>query len=256
MVTPLHFDPDTILAGLDRNEFFLLYQPRVDLFRQHVVSVEALVRWKHPTYGILSPDRFIAACERNGTIHPLGTWVLQQAVNQAHLWQKDGYDLQVSINLSVEQITPDLPHDISQLLNTYALSSDIIELEITEGILLSEEARTILNQVADLNIPLSIDDFGTGHSSLAYLRKFNAHTLKIDKSFLDDTPADLDACLLLRSIIDLGHSLGMNVVCEGVETEAQFDIVQMLEADQIQGYYFSKPVTADLIPTRLGMLKG
>ncbi|MDV7338325.1 EAL domain-containing protein [Terasakiella sp. A23] len=253
MVTPLHFDPDMILAGLDRGEFFLLYQPRVDLFREQVVSVEALVRWKHPKYGILSPDRFIPACERNGTIHPLGNWILRTAVSQAAQWQRDGLDLQVSINLSVEHITFDLPDKVQHLLKDNALAPDKIELEITEGILLSEEARTILNQFDNLNIPLSIDDFGTGHSSLSYLRQFNARTLKIDKSFLDDTPGDLDACLLLRSIIDLGHSLGMHVVCEGVETEAQFDIVQMMEADQVQGYYFSKPVAAGDIPSRLSL---
>lgn len=243
MQSHLNIDKSTVIEGLERGEFFLLFQPRFDLFRQKITSAEALVRWQHPVYGLLNPDRFISTCEINGSIAELGLWILKTACEQMAIWHKNGINISVSVNLSPAQFNAGLNDHVAQTLRDNDLKPSSLELEITEGILLSSEAVDILETIMTLGVHVSIDDFGTGHSSLAYLRKFAAHTLKIDRSFLEDVPANLDACLLLRTLIRLGHCLGMTVVCEGVEDQEQLEFLQISHIDQIQGFLLSKPVS-------------
>jgi len=238
-------------SGLEKREFYLLFQPRMDCLTGHTAGAEALVRWRHPKHGVISPAHFIGLAETSSFIHQLGLFVLDQACAALRRWQLFAPGLEVSVNASPHQLTPEFPGQIEDTLIKYGIPPHLLEIEVTEGVLLSKENVWVLTQIMALGVNVAIDDFGTGHSSLSYLRHFKARTLKIDGSFLTDLPGSLTGCMLLGSIIKLGHGLGMSVVCEGVETTDQMELSQLAQADQIQGYAFAKPLTADQLSTFL-----
>jgi len=234
--------------ALERGELFLLYQPKLDLLSGRVTGVEALMRWRHPSLGLISPLQFIPIAEDTGLIVSFGHWALEVACRDARAWQDNGHPIQVSVNLSARQLDrPQLAEEVAQVMAAARLDPGQLELEITEsGVMRNPtQAAARLQELRDLGVSLAIDDFGTGYSSLSYLRTFPLSTLKIDRSFVKDLPADEDAAALTAGIIGLAHRLRMKVVAEGVETLEQLAYLRNNGCDEIQGYYLSKPITAD-----------
>ncbi|MCG8553059.1 MAG: bifunctional diguanylate cyclase/phosphodiesterase [Desulfobacterales bacterium] len=231
--------------AIDAGELMVYYQPKINLDQSRVSSVEALVRWQHPQHGFLPPDEFIPMAERTGLIRPLTNWVLNTALKQGEQWHKKGLKMGVAVNLSPASfLDTELPNVIVGMLSLYDLPAEYITLEVTEGSMIKDPdlALSILSKLAALGIKISIDDFGTGYSSLAYLRKLPAKELKIDKSFvLDMLENDSDA-VIVKSIIDLGHNLSMNVVAEGVENKETAVRLKTMGCDILQGFYFAKPL--------------
>ncbi len=238
--------------AIEREEFFLLYQPKVDLLSGKMCGVEALVRWEHATHGVISPDEFISIAEDTGLIIPLGAWVMKTACNQATQWlaEKPESPLRLSVNLSMRQFQSEELHDmVQQALQESGLPAHLLELEITESMLISDINKTvsILTELRKLGLSISIDDFGTGYSSLSYLKRLPIQHLKIDRTFVRDIAHDEDDAAIIRAIISLGNSLDLNIVAEGVENEHQLNHLRELACDEYQGFHFSKPVTADII---------
>jgi len=244
----LRIEGDLRLA-LERNEFLLHYQPKINLRSGQIVGMEALIRWNHPELGMVSPARFISLAEETGLILPIGSWVIRTACAQARAWQEAGLgNLRVSVNLSVRQfVQKDLVSSIAKVLQETGLNADFLELEPTESLVMTdvEHAIGILRELKDLGVHLSIDDFGTGYSSLSYLKKFPIDVLKIDKSFVRDITVDADDAAITVSIISLAHSLKLHVIAEGVETEEQLSYLRQHGCDEMQGYLFSPPVPAE-----------
>lgn len=242
--------------ALERNEFILHYQPQVDVENGAVVGVEALLRWQHPEQGLVSPLDFIYLLEETGLIVPVGEWVLREACRQNMAWQSAGLPpMQVAVNLSARQFNEnDLVPMIAALLDEIGMAPEYLELEITENILLHQTNHTLtaLTELHALGVQLAIDDFGTGYSSLSYLRKFPIHTLKIDRSFIRDISTDADNAAIVQLIIDMGHSLKLNVIAEGVETREQLEYLSLRNCWEMQGFYFSEPRPADDIFPLLG----
>lgn len=241
--------------ALERNELLLHYQPLVDMASGKLVGLEALLRWQHPQQGLIPPLKFIPLAEESGLIVPIGEWVLRSACTQLKTWQEQGYELpQVAINLSVKQFRQKtLVQEIVRILDETGVEARFIELEITESIFMdsTDEMIETLRTLNAMGLKLSLDDFGTGYSSLSYLKRFPISTLKIDRSFVHNMVTDLDAASIVAGIIGLAHSLRMNVIAEGVETEAQRATLALQGCDQYQGYYFSKPLPAAEIVTKL-----
>ena len=235
--------------ALRQGEFLLHYQPQIDLASGRIVGVEALVRWQHPTDGLLPPGKFIGLAERSGHIVPLGEWVLREACRQARQWQ----DLLpeppvVSVNLSALQFKRgSVLEMVADALAVSGLQPACLELELTESILLQDVESTIhtLQGLKAMGVKLSIDDFGTGYSSLSYLKRLAVDTLKIDQTFVRDMLMGTDGASIVRAIIQLGHNLQLTVIAEGVETVAECDFLEKSGCDQVQGYLFSRPVPAD-----------
>ncbi len=234
--------------ALERNEMELHYQPQVSLPGGHIVGMEALLRWNHPTLGQIGPARFIGLAEEMGLIVPIGAWVLHTACAQARAWQLEGLgDLRVAVNLSARQFTQKaLELAIAGMLAEVGLAPHLLELELTESMVMNdvEHAITILRNLKALGVHIAIDDFGTGYSSLAYLRRFPIDVLKIDQSFVKDLTVDADDAAIVRSIISLAHSLRLQVIAEGVETTEQLAFLRSHGCDQMQGYLFSRPLDA------------
>lgn len=234
--------------ALERNEFFLLYQPQVDARTGSVIGVEALLRWNHPDMGLLTPDRFIYLAEENGFIIPLGEWVLATACRQNREWQERGLPpLRVSVNLSGRQFGQQrLDEMISAILWETSLSPQWLELEITESAIMknAEQNITILRKLKEMGIALAIDDFGTGYSSLSYLKHFPLTRLKIDRSFVRDITDNPDDAAIAKIIIAMAQTLKLSVIAEGVETRAQMELLSFHNCVEMQGYLFSRPVTA------------
>ena len=235
--------------ALERGQLSLAYQPKVSLKDHSLVGAEALIRWSHPELGNIPPDRFIVLAEENGMIIPIGDWVLEQACHQLNAW-KQMYEPfgPVSVNLSGTQLRqPALLARIQELLASYSLEPGGLQLEITENFIMSqtEEALDILHQLKHLGVQLAIDDFGTGYSSLSYLKRLPLNTLKIDQSFIRGLPDDADDVAIVRAIIALGRSMQLNIIAEGVETQAQQDFLAKEGCEQIQGYIVSVPLSAD-----------
>jgi EAL domain-containing protein (putative c-di-GMP-specific phosphodiesterase class I) len=203
----------------------------------------------------LSPGHFIELAEESGLIVPMGRWVMEETCRQLRQWREDGLDPpRCAINLSVRQFSSDsLAEDLRVALAVSALESDVIEVEITESLLMSdpERAQRTLQVLHEMGVRIAIDDFGTGYSSLAYLKRFPAHTLKIDRSFVKGLPDDRDDCAITQAVIAMAHSLSMEVVAEGVETESQLNFLRRLGCDQAQGFLLGRPVPAHEIATRL-----
>jgi diguanylate cyclase (GGDEF)-like protein len=242
--------------ALRDNEFLLHYQPQVDISSGQIVGMEALVRWRDPEVGLVPPSSFIPVAEESGLIGPLSEWVLREACRQNKAWQDEGLPhARVSVNLSARQFQQrNIAKLVKQVLAETGLEPRYLELELTESTIMrnAEEAVTMLNELHALGIGLAIDDFGTGYSSLSYLKRFPVDRLKIDRSFVSDIGISNDDETITSAIIALAHSLKMQVIAEGVETSAQLDFLKERACDEMQGYYFAKPLPRDAIP---GMLQ-
>ena len=235
--------------ALERKEFSLYYQPQVDWASGTVCGAEALLRWKHPEKGFIPPSEFIPVAEETGQIIDIGEWVLRTACAQLSIWRQQGMPVfPVSVNLSIRQLRqPDLAQIVESLLEEMGLQPNDIELELTEGIMMDDTpaAMTFLTQMHELGVRLSIDDFGTGFSSLSYLKNLPLDRLKIDQSFVRDIGTDVSDAAIVHSIISLGHRLKLSVIAEGVESLEQLDFLRVRGCDEIQGYYFSRPLPVD-----------
>lgn len=235
--------------ALERGELFLNYQPIADCQTGRLIGMEALLRWKHPQRGFISPAQFIPLAEETGVIVSIGEWVLHTACEQCQTWHKKGYPpLYVAVNLSARQFhQKDLTASIHKVLTTTGLNPIYLNLELTEGLVMQQADASIatLNELNAMNVTISIDDFGTGYSSLSYLKRFPIDTLKIDQSFVRDIPGDADDAAIAGTIITMAHSLGLKVVAEGVETIEQLNFMRTHQCDAMQGYYLSKPLLAD-----------
>jgi diguanylate cyclase (GGDEF)-like protein/PAS domain S-box-containing protein len=242
-------------AGLERQEFTLYYQPLVDLRSGKIVGMEALLRWQHPERGVLSPATFMAVAEESGLIEPIGQWVLRTACQRAKAWLDNGYPpLKVAVNISPrELIRPrEFARGISRILSSTGLDPRYLELEMTESLLVqnAEENIAVLRKLGQEGVRIAVDDFGTGYSSLSYLRQLPIDTLKIDRSFVRDIERDPKDVPIIRAIVAMAHSLGLQVTAEGVETRGQLDALARLDCDEYQGYLFSKPLPAVEIAAR------
>jgi len=236
------------------DQLFLAYQPKVNLSGAYVTGVEALARWQHPERGVIAPDEFIPVAERTGLIIPLTLWVLQRALTQCRHWLDLGLDLSVAVNLTMWNLeTQELPDQIADLLRDTGVPPANLELEITESSIMGDPQRVIttLNNIRSLGVQFAIDDFGTGYSSFAYLTKLPVKSIKIDKSFVLTIDKDRDNAVIVRSIIDLSHNLGLKVIAEGVETVAARDMLKSFGCDEAQGYFYSRPQRANLITSFL-----
>ncbi|WP_296952516.1 EAL domain-containing protein [uncultured Massilia sp.] len=234
--------------ALERNEFVLHYQPQVDLKTGHIVGMEALIRWRHPELGMVPPTRFVSVAEDTGLIVQIGAWVMRAACAQNKAWQDAGLGrLRVAVNLSARQFgAPDLLHSIESVLADTGLDPACLELELTESLFMSDvtPAVELLHRMKSLGVNLSIDDFGTGYSSFSYLSRFPIDVLKIDRSFVNDITHDANDAAIVASIIALAHNLRLSVIAEGVETAEQLDYLRHQGCDEMQGYYFSRPLPA------------
>ncbi|RJF99239.1 EAL domain-containing protein [Noviherbaspirillum saxi] len=242
--------------ALERNEFALHYQPQLDLKTGRLIGAEALIRWHHPVLGTVPPGRFIELAEEIGLIVPIGVWVLRTACRQSMAWQRAGMGpLRIAVNLSARQFyQQDLVATIRDILAETGLEPQLLELELTESMMMNdvEVAVDILRNLKAIGVQLSIDDFGTGYSSLSYLKRFPIDLLKIDQSFVRDITLDPDDAAIVLSIISLAHSLRLQVIAEGVETEAQLAYLQRHGCDYMQGYYFSRPLPTTEFELMLG----
>lgn len=235
--------------ALEENQFMLFYQPKVSGFTGDVVSMEALIRWRHPELGMVSPAEFIPVAEQTGLIIPLGEWIFAEACRHVQKMQQEGlHNLTVAVNLSGAQFDQEnLPRKLSKIVQDTGISPAQIELEITESLIMNnvERAITILNELRELGFSIAIDDFGTGYSSLSYLKRFPISTLKIDQSFIRDINHDHDDASIVEAVIRLAHSLRLKVVAEGVEDQSQLEILRKHNCDMIQGYFYSRPLAAE-----------
>lgn len=240
---------NSIRKGLEHKEFRLFYQPKVDVASGRIVAMEALVRWDHPELGMLSPLEFIQLAEENGLIVQLGEWVLREACVQNVQWHNEGMiNLRVAVNLSGYQLQhKSLLTSVTKIIAETGISADNLEFEITESVIMQNPdfAVSVLSAISELGIHVSIDDFGTGYSSLAHLKRFSVNTLKIDKSFVQDVSLNSTDSAIATAIIAMGNSLKLNVIAEGVETQAQYDFFKENNCDQVQGFLFSHPLPSD-----------
>ncbi len=241
----------SLREALVKDEIVVFYQPQVDASKNELVGMEALVRWNHPTKGMIYPDSFIPLAESTGIIVELDRIVMKKSIKQFHTWKKEGLNPgKLSINLAVKQLeSNDFLDFVKNILNSQECTYSNIEFEVTEGQIMQnpEKSIKILNDINKLGISISIDDFGTGYSSLAYLKKLPINKLKIDKSFVQDLPSDLEDVAITKTIIRLCESLNLNVIAEGVETEEQKDFMLENGCKLIQGYFYSKPVSVEEI---------
>ncbi|MDT7042485.1 putative bifunctional diguanylate cyclase/phosphodiesterase [Candidatus Nitronereus thalassa] len=235
--------------GLAKEEFFLHYQPLVDLQTSRIIGVESLVRWQHPTRGLIPPGQFIPIAEHIGVIGPLGHWVLQKACADIRGICHEGVsEIPVAVNVSGRQFGHhDLATKIEKVLGDSTLSPGMLELELTENVLMDDSINhtSTLKRIKNMGVKISIDDFGTGYSSFRYLKTFPIDTLKIDRSFIQDLPHNAHNASLVASMISMGHSLGLSVLAEGVETEDQVNFLKGHNCDRAQGYFFAKPQSLD-----------
>ncbi|MCC5825700.1 EAL domain-containing protein [Alkalimonas sp.] len=236
-------------AAILEQQLELYYQPQVQLATGQIVGAEALIRWQDPVEGLIGPNRFIPIAEQTGLIHDIGLWVIQQSCRQGVLWQQLGLgNLRIAVNVSAHQFQREgLAQHIADTLLSTGFEASLLELEMTESALITQHADAIglLQQLKQLGIRLAIDDFGTGYSSLAYLKALPLDVLKIDKSFIDQLPEHQQDAEICKAIITLAHTLGFEVLAEGVEHQAQHDFLKQIGCDEFQGYLFSRPLPAD-----------
>jgi diguanylate cyclase (GGDEF)-like protein/PAS domain S-box-containing protein len=235
--------------ALDRGELEIYYQPQVEIDTGRIVGLEGLARWHHPTRGLLCPTRFIPIAEKNGTIQPLGRWVIDNVCRQIAAWRGQGLSPPtIAINVSAEQFksTPEFDQELSQKLQHWGVEPSDIELELTESVLMetTRQHGKIIDRLRALGVAIAIDDFGTGYSSLGYLRAYHVNRIKIAQEFVRDLQEDTGDVAIVRAAIGLGRELGIAVIAEGVETKLQLDILAAAGCRYVQGFYFSRPVTA------------
>ncbi|MCE5182200.1 MAG: EAL domain-containing protein [Betaproteobacteria bacterium] len=238
---------NNLRRAMERNELRLNYQPQIDLASGKIVGAEVLLRWDHDG-AIISPTQFISIAEETGLIIPIGEWILETVCARNKQWQEAGLPIvKLAVNISAKQFRQSLPHLVEQILDRHQLDPSYLELEITESVIM-QNAEGVISMMAEfqrLGITLSLDDFGTGYSSLSYLKRFPIDTLKIDQSFIRGLPNDTDDTAITRAIISLAKNLGLRVIAEGVETAEQLDFLRLAECDEIQGFYYSHPLSED-----------
>lgn len=241
-----------IMTGLgqaiEKNQFLLHFQPKVALNTGMVTGFEALLRWRHPEHGMIPPDQFIPQAEMSDLITPLTLWVVEQSLLQIKHWRMNGFDVAVAVNFSARNFLDEsLPQKLAELLDRHAIPPQLLEVEVTESAMMADPIRSLLvmRKIHDMGLRLSIDDFGTGHSSLAYLQRLPIHTLKIDLSFVRNMKVSKDNEVIVQSTIQLAHNLGLTVVAEGVEDDAIMTTLRDFGCDQAQGYFISRPVDGD-----------
>jgi predicted signal transduction protein with EAL and GGDEF domain len=243
-----------IRRAIGAGEIVVHFQPIVELPGQRIRSAEGLVRWQHPTHGLLPPAAFISTIEQTGLIGPLTEHVLDRAVEQCARWQADGDRLSVAVNLSVRDLLDQsLPRTIERTLSRWGLRPEALQLEITESMLMSDPTRALdtISRISDLGVRFAVDDFGTGYSSLVYLRRLPIRELKIDRSFVTPMLSDPSDLIIVRSTINLAHDLGLRIVAEGVEDEATAECLEGLGCDLAQGFHFGRPVASGPFSDRL-----
>lgn len=234
--------------AIKNNQLVLHYQPKADLKTGRVVGAEALMRWQHPKRGMVPPMEFIPLAEHTGLIKPLTEWAIRTSLGQIQAWQKEDIELAVAVNLSARNLLdPGLPHQIGRSLKEHGVAPERLELEITESVIMADPVRAIecLTQLNQMGLRLSVDDFGTGHSSLAYLKRLPVHEIKIDKAFVQGMMKDRNDAAIVRAAIDLGRGMGLTQVAEGVENQQTWHGLIALGCDKMQGYFLSKPLPAD-----------
>ena len=235
--------------ALERGEFSLYYQPKVEVGTGAMVAVEALIRWRHPEMGLVSPAEFIPLAEETGLILPIGEWVLRTACAQIRAWQNAGLDpVPIAVNISAKQFhQQDIAGVVLHALRAHDVAPNMLEIEITESTAMrnAEETSATLRNLKSLGVTIAIDDFGTGYSSLSYLKRFPIDSLKLDRSFVTGLPGEQDDASIAQAVITMAHALRLKVVAEGVENEAQLQFLAANGCDEMQGYYFSRPVPGD-----------
>jgi diguanylate cyclase (GGDEF)-like protein/PAS domain S-box-containing protein len=239
---------NSLRTAIERNELFLVYQPQIEIASGKMVGLEALLRWKHPALGLVSPDRFIRVAENSGLITSIGEWVLRTACSQLMAWKEEGLAIvPVAVNVSAVQFRHEGFCDlVRKVLEDTRLAPRYVDLELTESLLLSnaDVVYKVLHELQDMGVKLVIDDFGTGYSSLSYLRHFPVTKLKIDRSFIHDVAGNLDAAAITTAIISMSRGLSLKVLAEGVETSAQLEFLRDHGCGEFQGFFFSKPLEA------------
>jgi EAL domain-containing protein (putative c-di-GMP-specific phosphodiesterase class I) len=252
-VERMNMDTHLRLA-LEREEFFLVYQPQYDPASGAIHSVEALIRWNHPEKGLIAPAEFIPRIEANGLIVPIGEWALRTACRDVMSWQRHSNKLKVAVNLSPMQFrNSSLLSTIKTILTETGLPPTRLELEVTEGGLMecNEANLQTLYALQDTGITIALDDFGTGYSSMSYLKRLPLNHIKVDQSFISGLPGSKDSLAIVRAIISLAKNLDFTVTAEGVETVEQALLLKDMQCDKLQGFYFSEPVLASVIPALL-----
>ena len=248
----------SLRLGLERGEFLLYYQPKVNVKSGRIVSIEALARWQHPEFGMIPPAQFIPLAEETGLIVPLGEWVLKSACAQNKAWQDAGYPpMRIAVNFSPRQFHKlELAEMVETVLAQTGLDPHWLELEVTENLMLSNEDVTIvtLRRLADIGVHISIDDFGTGYSTFNYIKKLPVDTLKIDRSYVSDIDSNESDAAIATAVIEMAHSLSLNVVAEGVETEGQLKFLEALNCPEVQGYFFHRPLPPEELARLLANL--
>jgi diguanylate cyclase (GGDEF)-like protein/PAS domain S-box-containing protein len=249
---------NALQLAIENSELFLVYQPQMNVASRKIVGLEALLRWRRPELGLIPPDKFIPIAESRGMIGAIGEWVLRAACSQMRQWQTKGFPIvPVAVNVSAVQFRQwDFADLVARVLDETRLPSRYLELELTESALLSigDATFSVLKYLHALGVTLSIDDFGTGYSSFSYLKRIPVNKLKIDRSFIDNIATDPGDAAITTAIIGMAKQLNLRVIAEGVESETQFTFLRDHDCDEIQGYYFSKPLNADLIPDKLRKL--
>jgi EAL domain-containing protein (putative c-di-GMP-specific phosphodiesterase class I) len=236
--------------AVERDELRLYYQPKVSMTSANISAVEALIRWEHPTRGLVPPAMFVPFAEHTGYIKLLTRWVIREAVRQCGAWLREGLRLQVAVNISARDLmNRELPAEVATLLAEHGVPPALLCLEITESGFMEDpvHAQKVLDRLAELGVRLSIDDYGTGHSSLSYIMRLPVHELKIDRSFISRMGVNDELSTIVRSTIDLGHNLGLKVVAEGVEDLSVWNMLRTLGCDDAQGFYMSRPLSADAL---------
>ena len=241
---------NNVRGAFERSEFVLHYQAIVDRF-ERPVAIEALLRWERPGVGTIGPDQFIPLCEETGLIVPLGRWVVRRACEQLAAWLASGLPpVRLALNISARQmLDPHLVSDVRQTLTEFGISPGSVDLEITESVLMADVpgVRRAIGELKALGVRISLDDFGTGYSTLSYLKHFSVDALKIDRTFVRDLPQDRGDAAIVSAVVALGHAMGLVVVAEGVETSEQAAFVRRLGCDELQGFYFAKPMPMEAL---------
>jgi len=245
----MHIEQDLRLAIKNKNELEIYYQPKINASTDFISGAEALIRWNHPTKGLMFPDEFISIAESTGLIIEMGNWIIEECIANIATWNKNGtLGLKIAINLSVKQFQDNnLVEYITMIIKKYNVDPAQLEFEITESLSMANIDATlrVLTRLRAIGVSIAIDDFGTGYSSLSYLKKFPINTLKIDKSFVMDMIHDDEDLVIVQTIISMAHSLGFHTVAEGVETKKHVEKLREIECDQLQGYYYSKAIPKD-----------